>query len=156
MEGDLKVFFIKDLSGKAKRGEIKEVADGYARNFLLPRGLAILATPGTVSNVQTHREQTAERQNLEQEKLTEIAHSIDGKQVTLRARAGAQERLFGSVTSTVIAQALSQLVGFKIDKRKIELDEPLRKLGNYDITIRLSKDVEAKIAVIIEEEKVKT
>ncbi len=151
----MKVVFIKDLPGKAKRGEIKEVADGYARNFLLPRGLAVLATSGTIHSVQTYREQTIESQSREQEKLAEIAHNIDGKQVFLQARSGAQERLFGSVTSTDIAQALSQLVGFNIDKRKIELDEPLRKLGNYEITVRLSKDIEAKIAVIIEEETAK-
>lgn len=152
----MKVVFIKDLPGRAKRGEIKEVADGYARNFLLPRGLAVLATSETIHSIQTRREQITMHQAQEQEKLKEIAHNIDGKQVILKARAGAQERLFGSVTTSDIAQALSQLVGFNIDKRKIELDEPLRKLGNYEIIIRLSKDVEAKITVIIEEEKVKT
>lgn len=152
----MKVVFIKDLPGRAKRGEIKEVADGYARNFLLPRGLAVLATSGTIHSIQTRREQITMHQAQEQEKLKEIAHNINGKQVILKARAGAQERLFGSVTTSDIAQALSQLVGFNIDKRKIELDEPLRKLGNYEIIIRLSKDVEAKITVIIEEEKVKT
>jgi len=151
----LKVVFIKDIPGKAKKGEIKEVADGYARNFLLPRGLAVLATSGTIHSVQTHREQTEESLAQEQEGLTGIARSINGKQVFLQARAGARERLFGSITSTDIAQALSQLIGFNIDKRKIELDEPLRKLGNYEITVRLSKDIEAKITVIIKEETAK-
>lgn len=139
------------MPGKGKRGEIREVADGYARNFLLPRGLALLATPGTLHSIQTRRQQTVESHAQKHEKLLEMARIIDGKQVYLQARAGAQERLFGSITTTDIVQALSQLTGFAIDKRRIKLDEPLRKLGSYKVAIKLSQDIEAKITVIIEE-----
>lgn len=139
------------MPGKGKRGEIREVADGYARNFLLPRGLALLATPGTLHSIQTRRQQTVESHAQKHEELLEMARIIDGKQVYLQARAGAQERLFGSITTTDIVQALSQLTGFAIDKRRIKLDEPLRKLGSYKVAIKLSQDIEAKITVIIEE-----
>ena len=151
----MKVILTKDTPGQGKKGDIKEVTDGYARNFLLPRGLATLATPGTTQNAQVHHKQTIESFTREKEKLTEIAGNINGKQATFHVRVGARERLFGSITTANIAEAISQLIGITVDKRKIEMDEPIRKLGNYKITIKLSKDVEAKILVVVKEETVK-
>jgi len=148
----MKVIFVKDMPSQGKKGDIREVADGYARNFLLPRGLAVLATPGTTRSTQVYHKQTVESLARENEELTELARSISGKQINFRARSGARERLFGSITAADIAEALSKLTGFSIDKRKIELDEPLRKLGSYKITIKLSKEVESKITVVVEEE----
>ncbi len=151
----MKVILTKDTPGQGKKGDTKEVTDGYARNFLLPQGLATLATPGTTQNAQVHRKQTIESFTREKEKLTEIARNINGKQATFHVRVGARERLFGSITTANIAEAISQLIGITVDKRKIELDEPIRKLGDYKITIKLSKDVEAKILVVVKEETVK-
>ncbi len=150
----MKVIFLEDISNKAKRGEIKEVADGYARNFLLPRGLAMLATKRALQTAQIQLQQQTQRQAKEEVKLGELRHQIDGTKVYFYARAGAEGRLFGSITTSDIAQELSKITGFPIDKRKIMLDKPLRELGSHEVIIKPSKDIDIKIAVVIEERKV--
>lgn len=144
---------MRDVPSQAKKGEIKEVADGYARNFLLPRGIALLAKQSTIRTAQVQLQQKAKDQALKQSELAEVARQIDGTRVRFRVRVGARKRLFGSITATDIAQELRQLTGFAIDKRRIELDEPLRELGSHEIVVRLSKDIEAKVKVLIEEEE---
>ena len=147
----MKVIFLKDLP-KGKKGEIKEVADGYARNFLLPQGLAVLATPSATKAAETLSEEKAERQARQREELNEVIQQLEGKELHFKAKAGAKGRLHGAVTGANIADEISKLMNFEIDKKKVELEEPLRHLGSYDVGINLGSGSEAKIKVIIEEE----
>jgi len=147
----MRVVFLQDVPRVAKAGEIKEVADGYARNFLIPRKLALLARPQVLSQLGT-REITEAKEDTE---LVALAQQIEGKEVNIKAKAGAKDRLYGSITSADIAAELSKSTGLVIDKRKIELEEPLRQLGNYEITIRLAKDIVPKIKVSVTEEEAK-
>jgi large subunit ribosomal protein L9 len=151
----MKIVFLKDVSSKGKAGEIREVADGYARNFLFPRGLALPATQEAIKSAKAKAEENARRQSHLQEELSELAKLIDGKEVYFKARAGEKGQLHGSITSADIVKELSKLANVEIDKKKIELDEPLRHLGSHEVKISFSKEVEAKIQVIIEEEKTK-
>lgn len=147
----MKVIFLKDVS-KGKKGEIKEVADGYARNFLLPKGLALLATPSATKVAKALSEEKADRQSRQREELSKIAQDMEGKELHFKAKAGAKGRLHGAITSANIADELSKLADFEIDKKKVELEEPLHSLGSYDVGINLGAGAEAKIKIVIEEE----
>jgi len=147
----MKVIFLKDAP-KGKKGEIKEVADGYARNFLLPKGLALPATPSAIKAAKVLSDEKAESQARQREELGRIAQELEGKELHFKAKAGAKGRLHGAITTASIADELSRLTGFEIDKKKVELDEPLHHLGSYDVMINLGTGSEAKIKVIIEEE----
>lgn len=148
----MKVVFLQDVSVKGKKGEIREVADGYARNFLLPQGLAVPATPTAIKVAETQFEERAQRQVRQQEERGELIERLEGQVLYFKARAGAKGRLHGAVTSADIAAELSRLIDFQIDKKKVELDEPLHHLGSYEIAISLGTGSEAKIKVVIEEE----
>jgi large subunit ribosomal protein L9 len=145
----MKVVFLQDVPNVAKAGEIKEVAAGYGRNFLIPRKLATLASPQAMSQVATI-DKTEARENAE---LVELAAQLEGKEVSLKAKAGAKERIYGSITSADIAAELESTTGIEVDKRKIELDEPIRQLGSYEVSIRLAKDILPKIRVTVTEEE---
>ncbi len=145
----MKVVFLQDVPRVAKAGEIKEVADGYARNFLIPKKLALLARPQAISQLET-RGRTEAREDTE---LTALAQQIEGKEVNIKAKAGAKDRLYGSITSADIAAELSKSTGLVIDKRKIELEEPIRHLGSYEVAIRLAKDIVPRIRVSVTEEE---
>jgi large subunit ribosomal protein L9 len=147
----MKVVFLKDVS-KGKRGEIKEVADGYARNFLLPKGMALPATPSVIKTAKVMSEDKAESQARRHEELSRIVQELEGKELHFKARAGVKGRLHGAITTASIADELSRVVGFDIDKKKIELEEPLHHLGSHDVMINLGTGAEAKIKVVIEEE----
>ena len=147
----MKVIFLKDAP-KGKRGEIKEVADGYARNFLLPKGLALPATPSAIKAAKVLSDEKAESQARQREELSRIVQELEGKELHFKAKAGAKGRLHGAITTASIADKLSRLTGFEIDKKKIELEEPLHHVGSYDVMINLGTGTEAKIKVVIEEE----
>lgn len=151
----MKVVFLQDVPNVARAGEIKEVADGYGRNFLIPQKLAILANPSTISTLETQLKATArEREQLGTE-LAELASQLEGKEVILKARAGAKDRLYGSITSADIAAELESTAGLAIDKRKIDLAEPIRQLGNYEVAIKLAHDIIPKIKVTVIEGEAK-
>ena len=149
----MKVVFLQDLSTKAKQGEISEVADGYARNFLFPRGLALPATPSAIRAAKVQSEKDAQRLARQREELTALAQRLEAKEVHFKARVGEKDRLHGSITSADIAKELSKVMDVEIDKKRIELTEPLKTLGSHEVTISLAKEIEAKINVIIGEEK---
>lgn len=151
----MKVVFLKDVSSKGKAGEIREVADGYARNFLFPKGLALPATEEALKSAKAQAEQKTRSQTCLHEELSELAKLIDGKEVHFKARAGEKGRLHGSITSADIAEELSKLVNVEVDKKKVELDEPLRQLGSHEVTLSFSKEIKAKVNVLIEVEKTK-
>ena len=149
----MKVILLKDISGKGKAGEIKEVSQGFARNFLLPQGLALIATPAVIKQVEFRLQREGNQEIVDQAKLAELAEQIKGSEIHFQARTGAGDRLFGSITAADIAEKLSQTIGSVIDKRKIDIDKPLRQVGSHEITIKLAKGLESRITVVIEPEK---
>ena len=149
----MEVLLLKDVEQLGQIGEIKRVADGYARNFLIPRGLATIATPGAVKQAELLRQRDARRQEKELNEAQALAQELDGRSVTFQARAGESDRLYGSITNANIAEALEEQVGQDVDRRKIEMEEPLKELGTHAVTIRLAPGAEAKITVIIEREE---
>ena len=151
----MKVVLLQDVPRLGSAGEVRDVADGYARNFLLPRGLAESATAAVLKRVEAQRGKEEKRQSQVEVGMASIAHTLDGAQITLKAKVGAQGRLYGSITSGDIAEELQRVLGLEIDKRKIEIEEPIRQLGECEIPVRLSKELVPKIKVVVEEEKEK-
>jgi large subunit ribosomal protein L9 len=148
----MKVIFLQDVPNVAHAGQVKEVADGYARNYLIPRKLATLAQSQAVSQVEIKAKKMEAHLTAE---LQEMAGQLEGKEVSLKAKAGAKEKLYGSITSADIAAGLKNVTGLEIDKRKIELAEPIRQLGSYEVAIKLGKDIAPKIKVTVTEEEAK-
>ncbi|MFH1775534.1 MAG: 50S ribosomal protein L9 [Chloroflexota bacterium] len=143
----MRVIFLQDVLNVAKAGEVKDVADGYGRNYLIPLKLAMLANAPAVGLEKARREIATSTQARTEASLAEMAEQADGVEITLEARAGAKDRLYGSITSADIAAELEKSIGQAIDKKKIELAEPIHKLGGYDVTIRLAKGIVSKIRV---------
>ena len=143
----MKVILLADVKGTGKKQEIVNVSDGYARNFLFPKGLAKEATPGAAKEVE--KKQAAERAREMERRLTaeKKAASLRGKVITVKAKCGAQGRLYGSVTGAEIAEALKEQHGVEVDKRKIDLSEPIRTVGETEVVIRLYPEISAKMTV---------
>ncbi|MBU8914846.1 50S ribosomal protein L9 [Bacillus sp. FJAT-29953] len=149
----MKVIFLKDVKGKGKKGEIKNVADGYAHNFLIKQGLAVEANSANVSTLDAQKkkqEKEAAEELADAKKLKEI---LDKVTVELTAKAGEGGRLFGSITSKQIAEELQKKHGIKIDKRKMELDDAIRTLGHTKVPVKLHHDVTATLTVHVKEGK---
>jgi len=146
----MKVIFLTDVPSKGKAGEIKAVSDGYARNFLFPRGLAQVATPEVVKQAEISLRKKVTEESLDKEKMVKLAEQIEGIQICLKAHVGAEDRLFGSITEANIAEELSKIVDAPIDKRQVILDNPLRQIGEYEVTIKFAGDLESRIKVIVE------
>lgn len=149
----MKVIFLNNVKGKGKAGELKEVSNGYANNFLIRNGLALPATTSAIKQAELKIRNEGITKELDREELAKIAGQIEGQTLNFTARSGAGERLFGSITASAIAEELSQLVGSLIDKRKIVLDKALREMGSHQVTVRLGKDLEPSITVVIKQEK---
>lgn len=147
------VLLLKDVEQLGQAGDIKKVADGYARNYLLPRNLAVVATPGAVKQTKQIRKAEASRQAKALSEAQALAAELDGTVVSFDARAGEEDRLYGSITSANIADALEEETGHEVDRRKIVLEEPLKELGTHAVTIRLAPEAEAKVTVVIEREE---
>lgn len=147
----MKVVFLQDVPNIAHAGDIKEVADGYGRNFLIPRNLAILHTTEAVNLVREQRLTRTRKEAESEAEIMEMAKQLEGKKITLKARVGAKDHLYGSITSGDIATELKTAFNLVVDKRKIELVEPIRRLGRYEVTIRLTKDAIPKIEVAVTE-----
>ena len=147
----MKVVFLQDVPSVARAGEIKEVANGYGRNFLIPRKLAMLATSGAMSTLEAQLRAEARGQAQTEDELRELANHLDGREIIVAARVGANERLYGSITTADIAAEIESATGLAVDRRRIELNEPIRQLGSYEIDIRLAKDIVPKIRVTVTE-----
>ncbi|WP_407888299.1 50S ribosomal protein L9 [Levilactobacillus sp. N40-8-2] len=145
----MRVIFMQDVRGKGKRGEIKNVPDGYAQNFLIKRGLAKEANQAAMSQLKGERiaEERREAENLAEAKELQKRLEDDKTVVEIVAKAGEDDRLFGSIPSKQIVQALQKQFDLKIDKRKVELPEPIRSLGYTNVPVKLHTDVTAKIRV---------
>jgi large subunit ribosomal protein L9 len=147
----MKVIFLKDVKGKGKKGEVKNVADGYAHNFLLKQGLAVEANPSNVSslNAQKKKEEKLAAEELAEAK--QLKAKIDEITVELTAKSGEGGRLFGSITSKQIAEELQKKYSIKIDKRKIELEDAIRTLGVTKVPVKLYPEVTATLNVHVKE-----
>ncbi len=152
----MKVVLLQDVNNVGKAGEAKDVSDGYARNFLLRNRLAVLSTPGAMKNVAVELETRVLRQARTDEELAQLAAKLETVVITLKAKVGATQRLYGSITTADIARGLTTLIGVEIDKRRIELESPIRELGSFDVAVRLGKELVPKIKVVVEEEKDKS
>jgi len=143
----MKIILQADVKGTGKKGQVFEVADGYARNFLFPKKLATEATIGNIQDV-THKKVLEEnRKGREKEVAVELAGKFNTLLIEIKTKTGEGGRLFGSVTSKEIADALKKQHGFEVDKRKLELKEPIKALGNYEVPIKIHPDVIATLKV---------
>ena len=146
----MKVILLQDVKGKGKKGQMLEVSDGYARNFMLPRKLAIEATPDAINTMKMNDKATAERIAREKAEALEISKKLRAMTLTVKAKGGGAGRLFGAVTNAEIASALEKQ-GIKLDKRKIVLNETIKNVGTYTATCKLGYEINAPLTVKIEE-----
>ena len=146
----MKVILLQDVKGKGKKGQMLEVSDGYARNYMLPRKLAIEATADAVNTMRMNDKATQERIAREKAEAMATAKQLREMTVTVTCKGGGAGRLFGSVTNQEIADALSKQ-GIKLDKRKIAIAEPIKNVGTYTVTCKLGYEISAPLMVKIEE-----
>ena len=149
----MKVIFQADVRGQAKKGEMKEVSDGYARNYLLPRNLAVEANRDNMNALRLKEKARAAQEAKERALALENAKKLEGMLVKIPAKAGANGRLFGSVTSKEISEALEAQHGLMIEKQKIVLSEPIKSFGSYDIKCKFGYTIDGVIHIIVVEEK---
>ncbi|NWO13093.1 50S ribosomal protein L9 [Virgibacillus sp.] len=147
----MKVIFLKDVKGKGKQGEVKNVSDGYARNYLLKNNLAQEATPGNLKALEAKKKKQKQLEQKEKEEAIQLKDKLADITVELTAKSGDSGRLFGSITSKQISEALEKNYGYKIDKRKIELDAPIRSLGYTNVPVKLHPEVDGSIKVRVSE-----
>lgn len=148
----MQVLLVKDVPGIGKAGQTKDVTDGHARNYLLPRGLAIMATTGAVRQSESLKLAAAKRDAETLQEAQLLASALDAIQLTFPVKAGANDRLFGAITASDIAGRLEKEHKINIDRRKIELDHPIKDLGNRAVPIKLHPEVTAQLKVMIERE----
>lgn len=143
----MKVIFVKDVKGSAKKGEVKNVADGYARNMLLPKGLAVEATPENINKLEGQQSSAQFKIDTEKKNAAENAEKVNGKKVIIKAKAGSNDRLFGSVTASQVADAVKEQFGVSVDKKKISLSSDIKNFGTYSAVIKFYTGISAEIDV---------
>ena len=148
----MKVLLLKDVVNLGKLGEIKEVADGYFRNYLAPKGLAAPATPATLKQVEDAKAAQARRDAKSSAKNRSLAETISSMQLLFRVKVGEQHRLYGAITAANIAERLQAKIGQPVDKRHVDLEEPIHHLGTYEVRVHLAHDVDPKVTVVVERE----
>jgi len=149
----MKVIFLKDVKGKGKKGEVKNVADGYAHNFLIKQGLAIEANSANISTLEGQKKKEDKRAAEELAEAKKLGEQLEKITVELSAKAGEGGRLFGSITTKQIAEELQKKHGIKIDKRKMELSDAIRTLGHTKVPVKLHHEVLATLTVHVKEVK---
>ena len=147
----MKVILLQDVKGKGKKGQMIEVSDGYARNYMLPRKLAQEATADAVNTIRMNDKATAERQARERAEAVAISKQLRELTLVVKAKGGGAGRLFGAVTTTEIADALKKNAGINIDKRKLVLDENIKNVGTYTVKAKLGYEIVGQFSVKIEE-----
>ena len=149
----MKVILKADVRGKGKKGQMIEVAEGYARNFLMPKGLAVLATADAVNTMRLQEKAKAKADAEAKAAATEIAEKLKGLQVKVVSKGGEGGKLFGAVTGREIAAALKEQHGVDIDSKKLVLDEPIKSVGSYQVKAKLGFEISGTVYVIVTEEK---
>jgi len=149
----MKVIFQADVKGTAKKGELKEVSDGYARNFLFPKGLAVEANAANMNAYQGKKDSQEYKKRRELDEAREAAERLKGVTVRVTAKGGTSGRIFGSVTSKEISEQLKKQHGIEIDKRKIVIDEEIKTFGAYELDVKLHAQVQGKVKVTVVQEQ---
>ena len=149
----MKVILTQDVKAQGKKGQLINVSDGYARNFLLPKGLAVEADAGAMNDLKNKESARLHKIELEKQAASETAKKLETVTVKLQAKAGADGRLYGSVTSLDIAEELEKQHGIKVDKRKIQLSDPLKTFGVHTVSVKLYTEITGKINVVISDIK---
>ena len=147
----MKVILTQDVRVQGKRGQMIDVSDGYARNFLLPRKLAQEATADNINTMRMNDKATQERQAKERAEALELRNRMKDMTVVVTAKGGGAGRLFGSVTNTEVSEALAKQAGVQLDKRKIVLDEPIKSVGVYTVKCRLGYEINAELKIEVKE-----
>ncbi len=150
----MKVVLMADVEHLGRKGDVKEVADGYARNYLVPRRLAVPATKAQLNQIQAQSAAQARREERAQAEHRTLAQRIDATEVTVQARVGEQGRLYGSVTSADIAEQLSRALGVAIDRRTIDLPEPIKQAGSHKVRVKIGRGIEGTATVVVAAEPV--
>ncbi|HEV2477468.1 MAG TPA: 50S ribosomal protein L9 [Candidatus Dormibacteraeota bacterium] len=149
----MRVLLTKDVENIGRAGDVKEVADGYGRNFLLPRKLAVAAGKGAEVEAKRLRDAAVRRETKERSEAQAVADDIDNKTVVVRLKIGAEEKAFGSITNQDIAAALKAQHRVEIDRHKIDLKEPIKTLGEHQVALKLHRDVSAHVNVIVTQDR---
>jgi len=147
----MKVILLQDVKGQGKKGQMLDISDGYARNFLLPKKLAMEATPDAINTMRMNDKAAAERAAKERAEAVETSRKLREMTVVVKAKGGGAGKLFGSVTSQEIADALKAQSGITIDKRKIVLSDPIKNVGTYTVQCKLGYEITAPLNIKIEE-----
>ena len=145
----MRVVFLEDVPGVAQGGDVKEVKNGFARNYLIPKRLATPATHNALQRIRKLQRQAEETRVKRLADMRELAAALSGTQVSVEMRAGSSGRLYGSVTSAIVAERLGEITEKDIDRRTVELAEPIRDLGVYELALRLHPEVEARVSVLV-------
>lgn len=148
----MKVIFLENVTNVARAGDIKEVKDGYARNYLIPKKLANVVTPNELQRVEKLKKYAQEQALRESKQWGEVAQAMEGRVINVKVKVGTNDQMYGSVTNTMIANELFKLTGRELDRHKIVLKEPIRELGEFEVPIHLYEEVSAKIKVVVEAE----
>jgi large subunit ribosomal protein L9 len=149
----LRVMLTQDVENIGRAGDVKEVADGYGRNFLLRKKLAVIAGKGVEFEAQRLRDAVTKREMKDRAAAQELADEIDNKTVVVRLKVGAEDKAFGSITNQDVAVALKAQHRVEIDRHKIDLKEPIRTLGEHQVSLKLHRDVSAKVNVIVNQDR---
>jgi large subunit ribosomal protein L9 len=147
----MEILLLQDVEGVGKAGEVHAVAGGYARHYLIPRGLAVVSTEGALKETEGWRQAQAKREERQRAKFEDLAARMERIALNFKVKVGEREKLYGSITSGDIAEALKKELGEGIDKRKIDLPEPIRELGTYRVAVRLMGDLSPEVTVVVEE-----
>ena len=145
----MRVVFLQDVAGVAQGGDVKEVKNGFARNYLIPKNFAVPATHNELQRVKQYSEQAEGTRLRLLQDMRELSETLNGKRIDVEMRAGASGQLYGSVTNAIIADKLSELSERDIDRRGIEISDPIRQLGSFDVSVRLHPEVQAQIEVLV-------
>ena len=149
----MEVVFTQDVPNKARAGEVRRVPDGYARNYLLPKGLAEMATPEILKRLHKIKSAGDEVRLRETKVLEELKEALEDTEITVHARVTPTGRYYGAITNTHISMALAEVTGREVERRWIEVAEPIREPGEYDITLRFSTEIAATVRIIAETEE---
>lgn len=148
----MKVILQADVKGKGKKGDIKEVSDGYARNFLFPRGLAVAANAANLNTIKGQKEAQAFHKEQEKDEALAMKEKIDAASVTLTAKAGENGKLFGSITNKDVAEALKMQQHLVVDKKKFHMPDGIKTVGTTEVEVRIYPEISAKLKVIVQAE----
>lgn len=146
----MKVILTQDVKNLGKEGDVKDVSDGYARNYLIPRGLVVEATTANLKEKEDQASRLQKQKDREKTQAQALYDRLNGKSITITARSGGGDKLFGAVTSKEIADALNKQFKVKLDKKKVDLGEPIKHLGEYPVKIKIYPQIQAEITVRVE------